>query len=694
MLLTRVALPAPLGTLSTTAPAWLTAMVAVLCCAPSADATTVSLPLPFDELPFSVVNDGASDGVVVLPERGDRRAPHDVPRLSLERTFEVPGLHHGDGELAVVVGESTGDVAVFVNDVLIGHKDHGAPRALPFARSLLSDGVLRLRLVSELDPWYAKTIQHVPRLGEGPWLIDEARPAALTAALATKTALMHRTAPQLLFAAVLILAALYHLMLFTLHRSLQGYVWYAVVLGFVAAWAVVVGTTEASIWPAMRTETMWRIAPGLGALGGVAFVEFAWRTLFDRGPPKALRMGQAFLTVTSLLCFVPGAVGFVVASSAIRLVGFVIVMGATFTVVLREAVFGDRDARAIVVGFGVLGVAILRQIAGFLGVLQVSPWPLELVGFFGLVATMGVALAQRYARTLADLDQTNAAIARFVPFKFLSLLHRESVRAVCIGDNVKLTMNVMFCDIRGFTTLAEAAGPDATFQQINRYLSMMEPEILKEGGYINQYLGDGIMSLFHTAADNVVAAAVGMLRALELLNVERGARGEPLLRIGVGINTGPLMLGTIGGREQLNSGVVGDAANLAARVEGMTKIFGATVLVTESTVRALSPDAAFALRELDTVRAQGKRRAVTVFEVLDAEPDAELRAHKLATRESYAAALRAYRRGDFAEAEALAHELVRAAPADGPATRLAALAAEHSPAPPEGWDGVTVLVTK
>jgi class 3 adenylate cyclase len=362
--------------------------------------------------------------------------------------------------------------------------------------------------------------------------------------------------------------------------------------------------------------------------------------------------------------------------------------------ILREAVFGDVNARALLLGFGILGAVVLRQIAGFLELLPVTVWPIELVGFFGVVANMGAALAQRYARALVGLDQTNAAIARFVPFKFLALLHRESVRTVCIGDNVKLTMNVMFCDIRGFTTLAEAAGPDATFRQINRYLSMMEPEILKEGGYINQYLGDGIMSLFHTAADNVVAAAVGMIRALEVLNAERGERGEPPLRVGNGINTGPLMLGTIGGREQLDSGVVGDAANLAARVEGMTKIFGATVLLTENTVRALSADAPFSLRELDTVVAQGKRRPVTIYEVIDAEPDAALRAAKMATRSAYARALRAYRYGDFEAAASTLAPLTAAIPTDAPANRLHALAVSRAASRPPAWDGVTVLLGK
>jgi hypothetical protein len=198
---------------------------------------------------------------------------------------------------------------------------------LPFSRRLADGGQLRVRLISTLDPWYAKTIRHVPRFGKGPWLIDEARPAALSATLASNVTLMHHTAPQLLFAAVLLLAALYHLMLYSLHRTLQGYVWYAVVLVFVALWAVVVGTSETTLFPALRTETMWRVAPALGALGGVAFVEYAWRTLFDRGPPRPIRIGQLLLIISSALCFVPGAVGFVVAGSPIRLVGFVIVMG-------------------------------------------------------------------------------------------------------------------------------------------------------------------------------------------------------------------------------------------------------------------------------------------------------------------------------------------------------------------------------
>lgn len=302
------------------------------------------------------------------------------------------------------------------------------------------------------------------------------------------------------------------------------------------------------------------------------------------------------------------------------------------------------------------------------------------------------------AQTLSNLDERNRELAelneaaqRFVPFEFLKLLNRESLREVRRGDQVELEISVLFSDIRGFTPLAERLGPEATFRLINRYLGLMDPEIHSRGGFINDYLGDGIMALFNTGARDAVDAGVSMLRAVERLNTELRSEGADPIRVGIGIHTGRLMLGTLGGQQRLDCPVIGDPANLASRVEGMTKLYGARMLVTEETMRALVDPDRFDHRELDRVRAKGKTEPVTVYEVLDGPVDEA----KVETRRGFALGLEAFRAGRFEDARVRFLECLRDAPEDA----VAALYVERcetwsKSGVPEGWCGVTDLTQK
>ncbi len=307
-------------------------------------------------------------------------------------------------------------------------------------------------------------------------------------------------------------------------------------------------------------------------------------------------------------------------------------------------------------------------------------------------------MAQSLGDTLSDLDlrnrdlaELNRATSRFVPFQFLELLQKDSIRHIAIGDQRELDMSVMFADIRGFTSMAERLGAADTFAFINRYLSHMEPEIHREQGFINDIFGDGIMALFHRGADAAVRAALGMLAALARFNERLEAEGKPPVEIGIGINSGPLMLGTIGGQERLSCTVVGDPANTAARVEGMTKLYGARLLISRNTYERLEDPTRYLLREVDLVQAKGKDAAVEIYEVLDADA-AALREQKLATRDDFAAGLGAYRAGDIARARAAFERCGAGAPDD----RTVALYLERCAAFRDGepWDGVTKLSFK
>ncbi|MEG4859279.1 adenylate/guanylate cyclase domain-containing protein [Microcoleus sp. K1-B6] len=251
-----------------------------------------------------------------------------------------------------------------------------------------------------------------------------------------------------------------------------------------------------------------------------------------------------------------------------------------------------------------------------------------------------------------ELFQLNKAYQRFVPNQFLQFLEKSSIIDVELGDQVQLEMSVLFSDIRDFTTLSESMTPEDNFRFINAYLSRMEPVINENNGFIDKYIGDAIMALFSGEADHGVKAGIAMLQSLVEYNQHRANSGYGPIQIGIGINTGSLMLGTVGGQNRMEGTVISDAVNLASRVESLTKNYGVSLLITQETYSRLENLSQYAIRTLDTVKVKGKSEAVTVYEVFDCDP-LEIKEGKLATLELFAEARANYLEGKLAEAARL-----------------------------------------
>jgi predicted ATPase/class 3 adenylate cyclase len=283
------------------------------------------------------------------------------------------------------------------------------------------------------------------------------------------------------------------------------------------------------------------------------------------------------------------------------------------------------------------------------------------------------------------------AQSRFVPRQFLVSLEQHDIANVGLGEHVAKEMSVLFADVRGFTTLAERLHPKDVIVLLNRYFECLEPSISSTGGFIDSFAGDGLMALFEVGADNAVDAGIGMCHALDRFNEEGTPRGQPELHVGIGVNTGPLLLGTVGAHGRLQCTVIGDTVNAASRIENLTRTYAARLLVGEQCVERLDDRNRFALRELDRVAVKGKTRAFDIYEVLDAEEPAR-RAQKEATRELLASVVSAYRSRRFAEARALAFE-GRASSPDDPVFDLYARRSARflTTPPPPAWAGVEDL---
>ncbi|WP_353571266.1 adenylate/guanylate cyclase domain-containing protein [Candidatus Albibeggiatoa sp. nov. BB20] len=223
-------------------------------------------------------------------------------------------------------------------------------------------------------------------------------------------------------------------------------------------------------------------------------------------------------------------------------------------------------------------------------------------------------------RFTEELYELNLAYQRFVPQEFLKLLDKAKVTDIQLGDHVEKEMTILFADIRDFTRLSEQMTPQENFNFINAYLGEMEPIIRKHGGFIDKYVGDAIMALFPCNADDAVQSALAMLETLVDFNQRdcQQAQEEPI-HIGIGINTGKLMLGTIGGEKRMDGTVIADAVNLASRVESLTKNYTVDLLITHNTYLQLRDQSRYQIEKVDAVKVKGKSELVTVYSILDRE---------------------------------------------------------------------------
>ena len=295
-----------------------------------------------------------------------------------------------------------------------------------------------------------------------------------------------------------------------------------------------------------------------------------------------------------------------------------------------------------------------------------TPCSVELLKILSAQAAISIDNSKFYSQILENqawLDKLNKAYERFVPKQFLQFLDKESIVDVELGDQVQLKMSVLFSDVRNFTTMSEAMTPAENFCFINSFLSRMEPAILENQGFIDKYIGDAIMALFSGNADNAVKAGISMLNQLKEYNQYRANSGHSPVKIGVGINTGLLMLGTVGGQNRMDGTVISDAVNLASRVEGLTKSYGVSLLITEQTFSQLTQPSNYAIRSIDTLKVKGKSQKITVYEVFDADPPA-VKEGKLNTLKQFQLARYLYGSGHSLEPRKMFAQCLKLNPRD------------------------------
>lgn len=303
-----------------------------------------------------------------------------------------------------------------------------------------------------------------------------------------------------------------------------------------------------------------------------------------------------------------------------------------------------------------------------------------------LTANLEKALDQQVTLT--------SAYSRFVPREILHLLGKETIIDVALGDQIQQEMTVLFSDIRSFTTLSELLSPQENFNFINSYLSRVSPIIRKQRGYIDKYIGDAIMALFPEHPDDAIQASIEIQQEVVIYNEHRAKQGYMPIEIGIGLHTGNVMLGTVGEEERMEGTVISDAVNLASRMEGLTKIYGAPVVVSENMLFKLSNITQYRFRFLDKVKVKGKKEPVSVFEIFDGQPK-DVMERKLQTLDDFERGLLHYHSAEFEDAVTFFKNVLRVDPDDN-AAHLYLQRITHflEYGVPVDWEGISSLTEK
>jgi hemerythrin len=207
----------------------------------------------------------------------------------------------------------------------------------------------------------------------------------------------------------------------------------------------------------------------------------------------------------------------------------------------------------------------------------------------------------------SELCKLIAAYDKFIPHKIINLLGKNSISELKLGDQIELKLTILFSDIRGFTTISESLTPKENFDFINSYFKQMDTVIIANNGIIDKYMGDAIMALFPASADDALNCSLQMLHQLDAFNKTREKKGEQIIRVGIGLNTGISMLGIIGGLTRMEGTVISDAVNLASRLESLTKEYNVKLLISENTYYDLKDPENHNIRFIDRVIVKGKK---------------------------------------------------------------------------------------
>jgi class 3 adenylate cyclase len=352
---------------------------------------------------------------------------------------------------------------------------------------------------------------------------------------------------------------------------------------------------------------------------------------------------------------------------------------------------------ALKVNHRIMGAVILASHEA----IQYSAGELKLLVTLALQSSSAIESALQYEKNIREVRAREEAILRihevtkkFVPNEFIRSLGHEALTDVKLGDQVEKIVTVLFTDIRNFTTLSEKMTPEENFRFVSSFNAQLGPIIRSHNGFINQYLGDSIMALFPENAVDALRAAIAMQKAVNELSEKRQAMGLAPIKAGIGMHTGPLIMGITGDEFRLDAATISDTVNTAARIESLTKYYRAPLLLSGETLRHLQYPDMFHLRQLGKVQLKGKHNLMSIVECVDGYPDAEVQ-RKIDNLPHFNHSMHAYFQQQFENALEGFQQILATDPADHTAIFFMENAFRYgNTGVPENWTGAEEMMSK
>ena len=384
-----------------------------------------------------------------------------------------------------------------------------------------------------------------------------------------------------------------------------------------------------------------------------------------------------------------------------------------FYLIIKSVRLKKLGAWTISIGGLIAILGFMNDILGYLQILDIRRLGTE--GFVVFIASISFAMALKNADVYDETDRLNISLGeshdqlaehnkafeKFVPRQFLDRIATEGVENIVLGKAEGDFITLLFSDIRSFTELSEKMSPQEVLDFLNNYLKLMNEPIHAQLGFVDKFVGDAIMAIFdlpdltdEVEAEKAIQAAIGMQEALKVYNQNFRDRAFFPISIGIGIHSGPVIIGTVGSEERMDSTVLGDAVNLASRLEGLTKYYGSQIITSHQTLSLLNDTSVFNRRELDRVRVKGKSETVRIFEIFDADLP-EVRELKVKTRDYLLEGLTYREQRNWQQASRALSTALEIYPEDKAAARLLGyIEALKTAELPVDWDGSMNLQEK
>ena len=310
-----------------------------------------------------------------------------------------------------------------------------------------------------------------------------------------------------------------------------------------------------------------------------------------------------------------------------------------------------------------------------------------------LFVYVGITL-YRYITEEREKKKIKGAFQYYLTASVINEMLKDPTKLKLGGDKKDLT--VLFSDIRGFTSVSEKLSPEELVKLLNEYLTAMTDKVFQYDGLLDKYMGDAIMAVYGAPLDQpdhplrACRTALDMMQELKKLQAKWTAEGRPVLDIGIGVNTGDMVVGNMGSEMRFDYTVMGDSVNLGSRLEGINKEYGTNIVISEFTYEAVKH--VLQCRELDSVRVKGKARPVKIYELVGVIDGAAADFSYITVFEE---GLAHYRQCRWDEAVSCFRRVLDLKPGDNAAEMYLVRCDDLKRTPPApGWDGVYVMTKK